>query len=862
MLLYGHDKQLLMINMKLPGAEAHVFAYDSEGRQAFSRDGNQYGRGRRAFAFYDALGRVAVTGTCQDVADEEWWSQPSSSRPAMTARRSGAASAVNRWGVACGYDWDVELTNIEILTVSYYDDYGFATDNSAMITLPQGAKASPKGLATGTLTAMLGNGGGSAISEDGISGYLLSTNFYDTEERLIETRTRTPGGGLLTATIAYTAGGVPVQTRTQLAQGDTQLTYTNDITVDRHGRPVTSVLTRGDSGPSWALATCTYDGIGRLSSVTAGGTLTRNVSYDIHGWQTGWETPYLSEILYYGEGGPSGTTPSYIGLITAKKMYTAGGRLKSPDTYSYSYDRLGRLTAAKYSAANVLINFSTTYAYDLQGNMLRMTRMGLTAPGRYGEVDNVTATYTGNQLHTLRDDAPEVLLEASMDVSSGLYPSGSFAYDANGNMTSDMSRDITDMEYNALNLPCRATFADGSRIDWLYTASGEKLRQTVIAATGDTLSRRDYLGPYLFVDNEFDRYETAEGYITPDNAFHAYIPDYQGNIVGVYNTSPNAITSIASPLEQHTRYYPYGLPFADASNPTANRRKYGAKELTPDLGLNAYDFEARTLTPALCRWTIQDPEQEQYYDISSYAFCHNNPVMYVDPSGKTDFLVQETEEHIYVNDNVNQVIEISGSNYQTLVSQGFDSTTEEYSNIVANGIQRTDLLPTVNAVIDAKKYVPYGRYGDCFKSAVAQNNSATTGPMNRIDLYNEDENTFNYTEGVDYIKSQLLEGKSVITGVSYKGKSGNHNSSTNHFINIVGMGFEIGQNGPENYSIYYDNAPSDSMKGTDITTNKFHEGQVVINNKNISVLHDEPSMFVPRKSMYIVTEVRKNIKSK
>ena len=43
-------------------------------------------------------------------------------------------------------------------------------------------------------------------------------------------------------------------------------------------------------------------------------------------------------------------------------------------------------------------------------------------------------------------------------------------------------------------------------------------------------------------------------------------------------------------LEQHTGYYPYGLPFANASSPTANRRKYGAKELTPDLGLNAYDF--------------------------------------------------------------------------------------------------------------------------------------------------------------------------------------------------------------------------------------------------------------------------------
>ncbi len=323
---------------------------------------------------------------------------------------------------------------------------------------------------------------------------------------------------------------------------------------------------------------------------------------------------------------PSGATPSYTGLIMAKEMYTAGRRPKLPDTYSYSYDRLGRLTAAKYSAANVLINFSTTYSYDLQGNMLRLTRMGLTAPGRYGEVDNVTATYTGNQLHTLRDDAHEVLLEASMDVSSGTYSSGSFAYDANGNMTRDMSREITDMEYNALNLPCRVTFAGGSHIDWLYSAAGQKLRQTVISVRGDTLSRRDYLGPYLFTDNEFDRYETAEGYITLDDVYHAYIPDYQGNIVGVYNTS-----SVA--LEQTTDYYPYGLPFADASNPTSNRRKYGAKELTPDLGLNAYDFEARTLSPAFPMFSQPDLMAEKYYPLSPYLYCAGNPINNIDPKG-------------------------------------------------------------------------------------------------------------------------------------------------------------------------------------------------------------------------------------
>ena len=195
-----------------------------------------------------------------------------------------------------------------------------------------------------------------------------------------------------------------------------------------------------------------------------------------------------------------------------------------PELSGYSYDRLGRLTAAKYSSKTIGVDFSTTYAYDLQGNMLRLTRKGLTAPREYGLIDDVTATYTGNQLRILYDEAPQVLLEASLDVPEGEHRN--FEYDANGNMTRDMSREITDMEYNALNLPCRVTFAGGSHIDWLYSAAGQKLRQTVISVRGDTLSRRDYLGPYLFTDNEFDRYETAEGYVTPDDIYHAYIPDY------------------------------------------------------------------------------------------------------------------------------------------------------------------------------------------------------------------------------------------------------------------------------------------------------------------------------------------------
>ena len=258
-----------------------------------------------------------------------------------------------------------------------------------------------------------------------------------------------------------------------------------------------------------------------------------------------------------------------------------------------------------------------------------------------------------------------------MDVAAGTYSSDAFGYDANGNQTCDLSRDIIDMEYNALNLPCRATFADGSRIDWLYTATGEKLRQTVIAATGDTLSRRDYIGSYLFEDNQFERYQLAEGYITPDDDFHAYIPDYQGNIVGVVNTSSNT-------LEQRTTYYPYGLSFADASNPTANRRKYGAKELTPDLGLNAYDFEARTLTPAFPAFAQPDPLASLAPNLTTYRYGFCNPVNFTDPHGLFEMEREALEEARKYNNAPVQQDRNSGQWYICLNEAGDDAYTTGY----------------------------------------------------------------------------------------------------------------------------------------------------------------------------------------
>ena len=56
-------------------------------------------------------------------------------------------------------------------------------------------------------------------------------------------------------------------------------------------------------------------------------------------------------------------------------------------------------------------------------------------------------------------------------------------------------------------------------------------------------------------------------------------------------------------------------------------------------GLNTYDYGARQYNPVTARWDRMDPHCEDYKDVSPYVYCHNNPVMMIDPDGKDDYTI-------------------------------------------------------------------------------------------------------------------------------------------------------------------------------------------------------------------------------
>ena len=197
------------------------------------------------------------------------------------------------------------------------------------------------------------------------------------------------------------------------------------------------------------------------------------------------------------------------------------------------------------------------------------------------------------------------------------------AYDKNGNLTQDLNKNILQIEYNALNLPCEVTFGNGNTVSYLYSAGGTKLR--TVHKTGNTTATTDYVGNVVYENNSPKLLLTDAGYVSlSDGKYHYYLKDHQGNNRVVINQSGT--------VEEVNHYYPFGGVFASSGN--VQPYKYNGKELDRKNGLDWYDYGARHYDAALGRFLTRDPLANKYWQWSPYAYCLDNPVRYVDPDGR------------------------------------------------------------------------------------------------------------------------------------------------------------------------------------------------------------------------------------
>ena len=467
-------------------------------------------------------------------------------------------------------------------------------------------------------------------------------------------------------------------------------TYTNQDRLALHVHQI-------DGGDVQLLTSNTYDALGQLTSKKVGGSATAYTSlqkvdyqYNIRGWLqsindvTGLISADLDNrddlfAFKISYNTPTDTNKSlYNGNISEtywRTMYDDQVR-----KYEYTYDHLSRLLQADYSRPdNMSIKnaYKEVLTYDKNGNITDLGRTGGYEGSDYEiEIDKLVYVYdtnNKNQLIKVTDNS-----YSSDGFAENKDPNGTsnddYAYDANGNMTRDDNKAITNISYNHLNLPFAITFLNdvnkNTKIEYLYDATGKKvgkkvhyyetyyppggggddeilLRGAAPASTNSltggamhtqTMDQTDYLaGGYQYKNSVLEFVPHAEGFVkwvegSPQYYFN--YTDHLGNVrVTYYDKGDGPV------IAEESNYYPFGLQhkgynvpdqyIMDWGNVTTfpsslnNKYKYQGQERQDELGLNWDSFKWRNYDYAIGRFMSIDPLAEEYVYNSPYAFQEN-----------------------------------------------------------------------------------------------------------------------------------------------------------------------------------------------------------------------------------------------
>ena len=443
-------------------------------------------------------------------------------------------------------------SSTETLSVSYYDDYGFTgtTYNSSLEVdfYPAGGSlnavnpaqyTNATGLATGSKVKVLGT----------TDQWLTTTMFYDDRGRMIQAHGDNHMGGKDISTTQYDFGGKVLNTYTkhtnpQASGSDAQTLVAKRFTYDKTGRLLTVAQKLNGSGSHKTIVSNSYNALGELEEKTLGSSLeTLEYDYNVRGWLKGINKDYVA----------SGTGSHYFGMdLSYDHGFTqnqlngniAGVKWRSKSSskqraYGFDYDQVNRLKEADYtqydvsSWANTLSDFSTTYGYDANGNILNLTRKGVVA-GTIATIDQLTYTYTNsgksNRLQYVDDEVNDLGQGDFKDLNEG---TDDYDYDANGNMNRDKNKGINttgNITYNHLNLPKTVTFTGNRTITYTYDAAGTKLKKT----TNDngTVTTTDYSGGFIYENNQLQHFAHEEGRVRKSGAnlvYDYYIKDHLGN---------------------------------------------------------------------------------------------------------------------------------------------------------------------------------------------------------------------------------------------------------------------------------------------------------------------------------------------
>ncbi len=283
----------------------------------------------------------------------------------------------------------------------------------------------------------------------------------------------------------------------------------------------------------------------------------------------------------------------------------------------FIYDSLNRLAEASYPEGR-----REYYTYDKADNRLTMTTDTLLETYTYDSANRLTE----RSIHDLAENGQTAYGQPEIPAADRIYQ---YTYDRQGNTLSDGENTYT---YDSLNRLTQINTKAGGIQKNRY--DGEGLRAE--------LEENGRLVRFLFHNGEVVLEEPTEGAVTRYIRGYDLISSDSAAAKTYYHyTSDNlgSITHITDEDGNICNQYEYDVfgRFTTKEETIQNRFCYTGEQYDPIT--SQYYLRARFYNPVIGRFLNEDT----YYGdgLNLYAYCHNNPVNFVDPSGHYDCTIKK-----------------------------------------------------------------------------------------------------------------------------------------------------------------------------------------------------------------------------
>jgi RHS repeat-associated protein len=553
---YEYDEQQRLVGTKAPGVGWVYTIYDQWDRPVLTQDANQRGKSPAEWSFvkYDEFNRPIISGI---FTTNDSRSILISLVGAATARfEIRNSSSV---GYTLNQTYPSSAVEANLLSITYYDNYGYLTNVGWDMEGNSYAFAAESGYTGVVFNTVKDLVTGNKVRVLDTNQWLSSVTYYDNRYRPLQTITEHHYGKTDRLTNEYDFTGhvlKNVLAHSYPSRPDVRISQRFDY--DPSGR-VLKVWHKVNSNAEIEMASYEYNELGQavrknIHTTSSGSLQTIDYKYDIQGRMAkvnlepseGGPVDYFGYQVAYQNATGTGNTARHDGMITAMLWQDDHAQ----KAYNYNYDGAGQLTSATFKAnagsgwTTTLDRYNETMYYDLNGNIGSLNRKGEVADVT-GSIDNLGYFYDGNKLTKVTDSAPSGFKDKGFKDNNTV--GDDYAYDANGNLTLDKNKNITLITYNQAGLPKQVTFGDNTFIQYLYDATGTKIRQTVYNASAQPISKSDYVGGMIYVNDVLIQVLTPEGHYVPLTAkYYYYLTDHLGSPRVVLQNSGATNYSIAT----------------------------------------------------------------------------------------------------------------------------------------------------------------------------------------------------------------------------------------------------------------------------------------------------------------------------